>query len=249
MRKDRKHNLCFGHCFWSFFFFELSKIVAVDCLSLSSVYQIFAEVFLNIWNSHIFKQMVGKENFRLQYTWSHYDFFFFARRYNPWWVLACFTISFHELQPINCDFLCDRCPNLMFSMSSHNFFCNHSGIFLWASQRYHYSRMRSASYPLSNLEDQGLISECASLGTLAKPEEFPLPPRCGTLSPLPRLSSLGYPTSSYATATIASFSGTRSPPFRFNLNLWKAEIKVKKILYIYRRRRHETTSLTVYYVY
>ena len=24
-------------------------------------------------------------------------FFFFSRRYNPWWVLACFTISFHYL--------------------------------------------------------------------------------------------------------------------------------------------------------
>ena len=24
-------------------------------------------------------------------------FFFFSRRYNPWWVLACFTISFHNL--------------------------------------------------------------------------------------------------------------------------------------------------------
>ena len=23
-------------------------------------------------------------------------FFFFNRRYNPWWVLACFTISFHN---------------------------------------------------------------------------------------------------------------------------------------------------------
>ena len=26
-----------------------------------------------------------------------YFFFFFNRRYNPWWVLACFTISFHTL--------------------------------------------------------------------------------------------------------------------------------------------------------
>ena len=26
-----------------------------------------------------------------------YFFFFFSRRYNPWWVLACFTISFHNL--------------------------------------------------------------------------------------------------------------------------------------------------------
>ena len=24
-------------------------------------------------------------------------FFFFSRRYNPWWVLACFTILFHNL--------------------------------------------------------------------------------------------------------------------------------------------------------
>jgi hypothetical protein len=24
-------------------------------------------------------------------------FFFFSRRYNPWWVLVCFTISFHNL--------------------------------------------------------------------------------------------------------------------------------------------------------
>jgi len=24
-------------------------------------------------------------------------FFFFNQRYNPWWVLACFTISFHNL--------------------------------------------------------------------------------------------------------------------------------------------------------
>ena len=23
--------------------------------------------------------------------------FFFSRRYNPWWVLACFTILFHNL--------------------------------------------------------------------------------------------------------------------------------------------------------
>jgi hypothetical protein len=26
-----------------------------------------------------------------------YFFFFFIRRYNPWWVLACFKISFHNL--------------------------------------------------------------------------------------------------------------------------------------------------------
>jgi len=26
-----------------------------------------------------------------------HDFFFFNWRYNPWWVLACFTISFHNL--------------------------------------------------------------------------------------------------------------------------------------------------------
>jgi hypothetical protein len=26
-----------------------------------------------------------------------YSNFFFSRRYNPWWVLACFTISFHNL--------------------------------------------------------------------------------------------------------------------------------------------------------
>ena len=26
-----------------------------------------------------------------------YLFFFFNRRYNPWWVLACFTILFHNL--------------------------------------------------------------------------------------------------------------------------------------------------------
>ena len=25
------------------------------------------------------------------------QFFFFSRRYNPWWALACFTISFHHL--------------------------------------------------------------------------------------------------------------------------------------------------------
>jgi len=28
-------------------------------------------------------------------------FFFFNRRYNPWWVLACFTISFHNLLPLH----------------------------------------------------------------------------------------------------------------------------------------------------
>jgi len=28
---------------------------------------------------------------------SSFFFFFFSRRYNPWWVLACFTISFHNL--------------------------------------------------------------------------------------------------------------------------------------------------------
>jgi hypothetical protein len=27
----------------------------------------------------------------------HFLFFFFNRCYNPWWVLACFTISFHNL--------------------------------------------------------------------------------------------------------------------------------------------------------
>ena len=27
----------------------------------------------------------------------HYSNFFFSRRYNPWWVLACFTILFHIL--------------------------------------------------------------------------------------------------------------------------------------------------------
>ena len=30
--------------------------------------------------------------------WSQNNFFFFfSRRYNPWWVLACFMISFHNL--------------------------------------------------------------------------------------------------------------------------------------------------------
>jgi hypothetical protein len=28
-------------------------------------------------------------------------FFFFNRRYNPWWVLACFTISFHSLLSVH----------------------------------------------------------------------------------------------------------------------------------------------------
>jgi hypothetical protein len=28
-------------------------------------------------------------------------FFFFNWRYNPWWVLACFTISFHNLLSLN----------------------------------------------------------------------------------------------------------------------------------------------------
>ena len=38
-----------------------------------------------------------------QQLWFHYTFlfffffFFFNWRYNPWWVLACFTISFHNL--------------------------------------------------------------------------------------------------------------------------------------------------------
>ena len=31
------------------------------------------------------------------FDWMSYFFFFFNRRYNPWWVLACFTISFHNL--------------------------------------------------------------------------------------------------------------------------------------------------------
>jgi hypothetical protein len=105
------------------------------------------------------------------------------------------------LKPSNCGFPYDRCPHLLFSISSHQFFYSHSGIFLWASQHYHFSRMRSASYPTFNLEDQSLNSGCASPGTLAKPEEFPLLPRCGTLAALPKLSSLGDLTSSYATAT------------------------------------------------
>jgi len=28
-------------------------------------------------------------------------FFFFSRRYNTWWVLTCFTISFHNLLPLH----------------------------------------------------------------------------------------------------------------------------------------------------
>jgi hypothetical protein len=28
---------------------------------------------------------------------THFFFLFFSRRYNPWWVLACFNISFHIL--------------------------------------------------------------------------------------------------------------------------------------------------------
>jgi len=31
-------------------------------------------------------------------------FFFFNRRYNPWWVLACFTISFHSLLSLHFSF-------------------------------------------------------------------------------------------------------------------------------------------------
>jgi hypothetical protein len=58
------------------------------------------------------------------------------------------------------------------------------------------------------------------------------------------------PTSSYATVTITSvFNGARSPPSRFNLNLCIAEIKSKKILYIYWRHRHETTRSPIYYSY
>ena len=30
-------------------------------------------------------------------NWIIWIFFFFSRRYNPWWVLACFTILFHNL--------------------------------------------------------------------------------------------------------------------------------------------------------
>jgi len=29
------------------------------------------------------------------------NFFFFSRHYNPWWVLACFTISFLNLLSLN----------------------------------------------------------------------------------------------------------------------------------------------------
>jgi hypothetical protein len=31
------------------------------------------------------------------HSYHHSHFFFFNRRYNPWWVLACFMISFHNL--------------------------------------------------------------------------------------------------------------------------------------------------------
>ena len=30
-------------------------------------------------------------------TFFFFFFFFFSRRYNPWWILACFTISFYNL--------------------------------------------------------------------------------------------------------------------------------------------------------
>jgi len=44
-------------------------------------------------------------------------FFFFSRRYNPWWVLACFTILFHNLLSLHFS-LCLQFLTFIFFKSS-----------------------------------------------------------------------------------------------------------------------------------
>jgi hypothetical protein len=36
MRKDRKHNYCCGHCFWSLFFFRVNAMKFSDIVKNSS---------------------------------------------------------------------------------------------------------------------------------------------------------------------------------------------------------------------
>ena len=107
-------------------------------------------------------------------------FFFFSRRYNPWWVLACFTILFHNLL------------SLHFSLQfNHNpfhalvvFFCICRNYYLQPSQQRKFFQ-----------------------GAVASRTPNPLPRRTG-VSLLVwvitfDLSGKGDPTSSYATAGVA----------------------------------------------
>ena len=53
---------------------------------------IFSYLFMNL------KSLSSKSSINLNSQTSCANFFFFfIRRYNPWWVLACFMISFHNL--------------------------------------------------------------------------------------------------------------------------------------------------------
>ena len=51
-------------------------------------------------------------------------FFFFNWRYNPWWVLACFTILFHN--PLSLHFSLQFLTFILFNLLAPEFFFNFS---------------------------------------------------------------------------------------------------------------------------
>ena len=73
-----------------------SSLYLTDLASLQVAFLPLAHLMSRLCNSS-FKREVITFVFTMSLNYGNHFFFFFSRRYNPWWVLACFTISFHNL--------------------------------------------------------------------------------------------------------------------------------------------------------
>ena len=125
-------------------------------------------------------------------------FFFFKWRYNPWWVLACFTISFHNL------------PSLHFSLQFLTFIFfkssfSHSSFLLSSSYHNPFHALVVLFYRNYSLEpsQQCRFLQCAVASCTPNPllrrTEVSLLIWVITFD----LSGMGGPTGSYTTAGIA----------------------------------------------
>jgi len=59
-------------------------------------------LLVKTWIQYVVKNK--QECYSLDCDVHFHFFFFFSRRYNPWWVLACFTILFHSLLSLHFSF-------------------------------------------------------------------------------------------------------------------------------------------------
>jgi len=73
---------------WDAFFSEYI-VVSCQCHSTIAAYS-FVALSWTLNN----RRSLWRRYYTLNFI---FFFFFFSRRYNPWWILACFTISFHNL--------------------------------------------------------------------------------------------------------------------------------------------------------